>query len=130
MTFAWFESPADPSMDAWVRHDLNRPDSFRPFIGAAKLGDLDNDGDPDLVVSMDNYSGDTRSAYLYAMINPRPAGDVTGDWTIYPIASDINVHHINDMELADLDGDGRLDALLFLVMLAWRTRNGAQRRTR
>lgn len=112
LTFAWFESPDDPSMDAWVRHDLNQPDPFRPFIGAAKLGDLDDDGDPDLIVSMDNHSGGTRSAYLFAMINPQPAGDVTGDWTIHTIASDLDVHHINDMELADLDGDDRLDVIV------------------
>lgn len=111
VTFAWFESPADPSTDAWARHDLNRPDPFRPFIGAAKLGDIDGDGDPDLVVSMDNHSGGTRSAYLYAMINPRP-GDVTADWTVHTIASDLAVHHINDMELADLDGDDRLDVIV------------------
>lgn len=112
VTFAWFESPDDPSVGSWTRHELTRPPTMRDFIGAAKFGDVDGDGDADLVVSMDNHSGATRSAYIYWLENPLPAGDPEGDWVVRSIADDMPVHHINDMELADMDGDSRLDVVV------------------
>jgi hypothetical protein len=84
---------------------------MRPFIGAVRFGDIDSDGDPDLVVAMDNHSRDTQSAYIYWLENPRPGGDVTGHWSVHRIVEEEPVHHLNDMELGDLDGDGRLDVI-------------------
>lgn len=108
-TFAWFRyhSPA-----SWTRYEIIKPSPFRPFIGAAKLGDMDRDGDLDLVVSMDNHSGGDVSAYVYWLENPRPALPATSpNWTVHTIASNLSVHHINDMELEDMDGDGQLDVV-------------------
>jgi hypothetical protein len=107
ITFAWLESPQNPGAE-WIRHDLPQPSPFRPFIGAAKFGDVDGDADPDLVVSMDQHSGASPSAYLYWLENPGGSGN----WSIHTIAGDRAVHHINDMELADLDGDGKLDVVV------------------
>ena len=106
VTFAWLESPADPGTGSWMRHNLPKPSPFRPFIGAAQFGDVDEDNDPDIVVSMDNHSGSVRSAYIYLLENQE------GTWDTHTIASDLPVHHINDMQLADLDGDGALDVVV------------------
>lgn len=111
VTFAWFKAPSDISGD-WVRLEFTRPSPFRPFIGAAKLGDVDGDGDYDLVVSMDNHSGATKSAYLYWLENPRPEHSATADWQVRTVASNLPVEHINDMALADMDRDGRLDVVI------------------
>lgn len=106
VTFMWYESPDDPSSGTWTEHPLPQPSPFRPFIGAAKFADVDADGDADLVVSMDNHSNAERSAYIYLMENQN------GTWNTVTIASDVSVHHINDMSLADMDGDGKLDIIV------------------
>ncbi|MEM9073921.1 MAG: VCBS repeat-containing protein, partial [Myxococcota bacterium] len=105
VTFAWFEAPSSEGRD-WTRHEFPRPDPFRPFVGAAKVGDVDGDGDQDVVVSMDNHSGSRRSAYIYWLENDG------ADWRVQSIARDLRAHHINDMELTDLDDDGRLDVIV------------------
>lgn len=52
VTFAWLESPEKPGTDTWIKYKLPQPVPLSPFIGAVKFGDIDQDGDPDLVVSM------------------------------------------------------------------------------
>ena len=55
-TFAWFQAPKD-SQQRWQRFDFNPNVPLRPFLGAAKLTDIDSDGDLDLIVSSDHHSG-------------------------------------------------------------------------
>ncbi|MCA9668820.1 MAG: VCBS repeat-containing protein [Myxococcales bacterium] len=112
VTFAWFRSPTNPASGTWQRHDFTLPSPMRPFIGAARFGDMDGDGDYDLVVSMDNHSGATKSAYIYWLENPRPQSPATSSWTVHKIAGPLTVHHINDMQLADMDGDNKLDVVV------------------
>ena len=111
VTFAWFRSPAKGGQ-TWTRYAFTLPSPMRPFIGAARFGDVDHDGDYDLVVAMDNHSGTTKSAYIYWLENPRPARAATTAWTVRQVRADLAVDHINDMDLADMDGDGRLDVVV------------------
>ncbi len=106
---AWVESPADPSAGPWPRHDLSVPVE-RWFKGSAQAADIDADGDIDIVVSMDNHSGAERSAYVYLLRNP--GGNATGTWTPVTLMANEPLHHINDMAVADMDGDGRLDVVM------------------
>ncbi|MDC0673436.1 FG-GAP repeat domain-containing protein [Nannocystis radixulma] len=62
-----------------------------------KAGDLDNDGDADLVVG-DNYQGQS-----YVLLN-----EGAGDFTRQDIAAGAS-KSIGDLELGDVDGDGDLD---------------------
>ncbi len=110
-TFAWFEAPTN-IQGSWTRHEFGNSSQLRSFLGSAKLADMDNDGDVDLIVSSDNHSGSSKQADLYVYINPG-AGSVTGSWSFHRVTpSTLALHHINDMEIADLDGDNKLDIIV------------------
>ena len=110
-TFAWFEAPADLE-DDWQRHEFRTDVVLRPFLGAARLADMDQDSDLDLIVSSDMHSGAKMEADLFVFRNPRPQTSAADIWQAYRINSDtLRLHHINDMEIADMDGDGKQDVI-------------------
>ena len=110
-TFAWFKAPKK-SQGAWQRYAFNPSAPLKSFLGSAKLVDVDNDKDNDLVVSSDNHSGGKKDADLFVFINPRPDGDVCGVWRYAYVATGLPYHHINDMEVADMDNDGKTDIVV------------------
>lgn len=110
-TFAWFAAPTSIN-GSWTRHQFGNDSQLRSFLGSAKLADMDNDNDLDLVVSSDNHSGGSKQADIYVYINPG-AGSVTGTWSFQRVTpSTLALHHINDMEIADMDGDNKLDIIV------------------
>ena len=110
-TFAWFAAPASIG-GTWTRHNFNNSSQLRSFLGSAKVADMDGDGDIDLVVSSDNHSGGSKQADLYVYINPG-AGSMNGSWSFQRVTpSTLALHHINDMEIADMDGDGKRDIIV------------------
>ena len=111
-TLAWFKSPVETQGD-WQRFEVNQSAPLRPFLGSAKLADMDSDGDLDLIVSSDNHSRAEKEADVFVFINPKPNGQAGDHWDWHKANSSLlPCHHINDMEIADMDGDGKLDIIV------------------
>lgn len=111
-TFAWFKSPKD-AQQHWQRYNIKHNAPLRSFLGSAKLADMDNDGDTDLVVSSDNHSGEKMEAEIFVFLNPLPNNQPTKQWDWYQCHDKtLPLHHINDMEISDMDHDGKLDIIV------------------
>lgn len=104
-TLAWFEQT---HADQWVRHDFRDLPSLDDFIGSVKCGDVDGDGDPDVVFSNDGHS--TGPIHVYALENNLNKSG-SSNWVVHRIST-IEGIHANDMRLADMDGDGKTDVVL------------------
>jgi predicted amidohydrolase len=111
-TFAWYKAPKD-IQGQWQRFEINPKADLRSFLGSAKLADMDNDGDVDVIVSSDNHSGPKKEADVFIFENPVSEGDVSSHWNQVKVnTKTMSLHHINDMEIADMDVDGRLDVIV------------------
>ena len=104
-TLAWFEQNKSGE---WNRHNFSIPTALDDFIGSARCGDVDNDGDIDLIFSNDGHS--TGPIIVYLLENPGKK-KVNDPWSFHLISS-IDGFHANDMRLADMDADGKLDVIV------------------
>jgi hypothetical protein len=104
-TLAWFEQTKSGH---WLRHDFNLPVEFDDFIGSARCGDVDNDGDMDLIFSNDGHS--TGPIQIYFLENPGKR-KILKTWKHHSIST-IQGFHANDMRLEDIDVDGKLDVIV------------------
>jgi len=110
-TFSWFAAPSSVQ-EQWTRHEFGNDAQLRLFLGSAQVADMDNDGDLDLIVSSDNHSGGSREADIYVYQNPGGAA-ATQSWSFQRVtANTLALHHINDMEIADMDNDGKYDIVV------------------
>ena len=105
VTFAWFEQSLTGN---WVRHEFGNNDMFDDFIGSARCGDINNDGNIDLVLTNDGHTTGPINVYFFK--NPGKK-KVTEKWS-FQLISTIEGFHANDMRLADIDADGRLDIII------------------
>lgn len=92
----WYEYPD------WEKHQI----SSGSFTTDMQVGDVDNDGDLDVIIPRGISNGST----VHWFENPLPDGNPTAPWTDHKIA-DAGAH---DVEVADLDNDGKLDVVVRL----------------
>ena len=71
----------------------------------AALGDLDNDGDLDVVIA--NITGGDGENAETVWLN-----DGLGNFSAHPTAPTFGAGNSDDLELGDFDGDGDLDAIV------------------
>ncbi|MEL6988070.1 MAG: VCBS repeat-containing protein, partial [Bacteroidota bacterium] len=77
---------------------------------AARVADINGDGWDDLISSDGARTADDIPGHIYVYLNPTDTGDVTGTWQRIVVYSG-DVRHQNDMRIADMDGDGKLDII-------------------
>ena len=103
--FAWFESPG------FAKHDINNRFASAEFIGSAAVADLNSDGRPDIVFTMDHDSGATQEGWVYWAENP--GGDATGEWPIHRIQKfSSGSQPVVDLSIDDIDLDGKADVVV------------------
>lgn len=90
----WFENPKNPKEGVWTRHSLLTSWSLNNL----DAGDIDNDGDIDLVTS--EHKGSEYPVYIFE-------NDGTGHFTKCTIDKGKEMHL--GARLCDLDGDGDLE---------------------
>jgi FG-GAP-like repeat len=95
-TLVWYAYPG------WTKTVIAK--ATQEFTTDMQLGDVDGDGDPDVIVP------DGEKGKLCWFENPRPRGDPAKDsWKCHLIGYQGDWGH--DVEVGDIDGDGRLDVL-------------------
>ncbi|MEO0470629.1 MAG: LamG-like jellyroll fold domain-containing protein [Bacteroidota bacterium] len=77
---------------------------------AARVADINGDGWPDFVTSDGARNAGDIPGEIYLYLNPGAGGNHTAQWQRITVYSG-NVRHQNDMRIADMDGDGRLDII-------------------
>lgn len=97
----YFRIPAAPEAGNWPR--VRAVAAAHTADEEIAVGDIDRDGQLDLVTS----NGDTGEVRWLA--NP---GDGSGDWTPHLIATLPGISFHDRLEVADFNGDGRLDIVV------------------
>ncbi|HDD60482.1 MAG TPA: VCBS repeat-containing protein, partial [Euryarchaeota archaeon] len=97
----WLQN-SNPYSENWLKSTIH---SGSYYYTGFDVGDIDKDGDNDVVFLYGGYSGTISWA-----VNPKPVGQPTGSWAVKPIGG--GLYYPQDVELYDIDGDGNLDAVV------------------
>ncbi len=98
----WHENPGDLTAE-WKSYEIG--ESNHP-IDRVEIGDLNGDGKSDIVISEERYPGKEPDGNLFWYQQPEDPG--SGEWVRNRV---VTQYSMNNLDIADLDGDGDLDLL-------------------
>jgi len=101
----WFLKRLDKSGLRWKSFPIAIPE-FASKPKSVVVGDIDNDGKPDLVHSFEKAKGEKEGIYWLSYKNI----PIDSDWQWHTISGPLGIKY-DKIELVDLDGDGDLDVL-------------------
>jgi len=105
---AWKETPVEASRLAGNGADFETPE-VGGFTSMA-VGDIDMDGDMDIVVAWNSSCGEGGTIDVVLFSNEGPSAVRDGTWVATPIPNSIPVGTaVKDVALGDIDADGDLD---------------------
>ncbi len=106
---AWEEVPVEASfLQGLAESDTSSPESGG--FTAMEIGDIDLDGDPDIVVAWNSVcGGGTRDVVIFTNKGPGEVRDGTWTGTIIPDSFPKGTSFIKGLALGDIDGDSDLD---------------------
>ncbi len=107
----WLEQPADPVHSEWIRHDF----ASWPNHSGVMVGDVNNDGRPDVVLLPADASG--RISWF-----EQPADPVNGVWVEHVVLDPAN--YVHRVRLGDFNKDGTLDIAFAELRLSTTQRIG------
>lgn len=95
----YFNIPAAPEQGNWPRVHVNAAPSDEGFA----LGDIDRDGHMDIIAT---------TGHLKGVVWYRNPGDGSANWAGTQLARFVEANYPDRTEVADLNGDGRLDVIV------------------
>jgi hypothetical protein len=104
-TGVWLRSPRNPRRQPYTRETIDAGYADVNQNTKEAIGDLDQDGRPDLLIGPAEAFRDGKNHVLAWYCNPGPHR--RDDWTQHVIVPSTNNNHT--VQLGDLDGDGDLD---------------------
>lgn len=93
---SWYEAPADPKNGSWIKHCI---EGNQGFLHALDIGDIDNDGDNDIVTGQMIISPDPDEVILYHNMGSGASWEKQ-------VIDNVGTH---GLRLFDLGNDGDLD---------------------
>ncbi len=102
---SWYEAPSDPKYGTWIEHVVGQLD----YCHSLQVGDIDNDGDPDIMAAEMVKGSDPDQVVVY--INEGHPGDPGAGNRGTPtfraqVLSEVGAYWA---KLGDVGGDGDLD---------------------
>jgi len=101
---SWLENPGSLAKGQWISHSIAKQ---WPADTRVAVADMNNDGRPDVVLSVSEGEGPLKGRLSWFEAPKNPRADA---WVEHPIDKE-PLEGVHSLQVADIDGDGDLDVI-------------------